>query len=221
MNAFTLFSGKRANNRKPQGALGGRRMLRMEGLERREMFSGSQVAVTYYPVNQLLTIQGTQYADSVEVNYDSIEQMLTVSTVTNVNPKAVAVRQNILINKPVKEIIFNGGAGDDRFVNNTAIMSIAFGEQGNDTLIGGSATDYLYGGDGNDVLMGRGGDDYLFGGAGNDQLSGGAGNDQLFGGTGADLLWCRPDEAKDWNPAERDILGTQCLPPELWFTLDQ
>lgn len=59
---------------------------------------------------------------------------------------------------------------------------------GNDTLIGGSRTDYLYGGGGNDTLRGGGDNDYLHGGPGNDTLYGGQGYNFLDGGPGNDYL---------------------------------
>ncbi|WP_421907789.1 calcium-binding protein [Mameliella sp.] len=62
------------------------------------------------------------------------------------------------------------------------------GEDGNDTLAGGSAADQMLGGDDDDTLIGRGGDDDLSGEAGADLLIGGDGNDIMDGGTDADTL---------------------------------
>jgi Ca2+-binding RTX toxin-like protein len=87
----------------------------------------------------------------------------------------------------VKSILFNGGAGDDSFTNNTAIRSIAHGGAGNDHLTGGRGKDLLEGDAGNDVLDGRSGDDVLDGGAGNDHLNGDDGHDVLRGGPGRDV----------------------------------
>ena len=42
------------------------------------------------------------------------------------------------------------------------------GQNGNDTLTGGSAGDIIYGQEGNDTLRGNGGNDYLLGGTGSD-----------------------------------------------------
>lgn len=85
----------------------------------------------------------------------------------------------------VSSITFIGLAGDDRFTNNTSIPSDAFGQAGNDTLIGGSGNDRLIGGPGVDTLEGNAGDDEVRGGIdGKKTIRGGAGNDRLFGGTG-------------------------------------
>ena len=66
-----------------------------------------------------------------------------------------------------------GGLGDDRL----------YGDEGNDTLRGGSGFDQLDGGLGEDVLYGEDNQDELLGGAGADELYGGAGQDILWGWT--------------------------------------
>ena len=55
----------------------------------------------------------------------------------------------------VNSIRFIGRAGDDIFQNNTSITSFAFGQAGNDTLIGGSGSDTLAGNVGNDIIRGN------------------------------------------------------------------
>ena len=83
----------------------------------------------------------------------------------------------------------HAGDGDDQIENTSAATQFAaFGENGDDELIGGSASDTLDAGAGEDRLTGGLGDDRLTGGVGTDELSGGAGDDQLDGGDGADLL---------------------------------
>lgn len=98
----------------------------------------------------------------------------------------------------VDRIRFNGNGGNDWFQNNTSKPSQAFGGDGHDWLIGGSAADEFFGGDGNDWLLGQSGDDTmdggtgidrLYGGADNDVLSGGANNDFVYGDSGNDVLF--------------------------------
>ena len=90
----------------------------------------------------------------------------------------------------VTSIRFVGLGGDDQFTNNTSIPSFAFGNAGNDTLLGGSGNDRLVGGPGDDELRGNDGDDQVVGGAsGTKELYGGAGNDRLFGGTGTNTIF--------------------------------
>ena len=69
-----------------------------------------------------------------------------------------------------------------------ATSQMYLGWNGNDTIIGGLASDWLTGDNGNDVLSGGDGDDDMYGGADNDYLLGGAGNDQMRGNAGNDTL---------------------------------
>lgn len=64
----------------------------------------------------------------------------------------------------------DGGLGNDYL----------FGDEGSDTLRGGSGVDLLHGGLGDDVLDGE---------EDNDELLGGEGADELYGGAGEDILW--------------------------------
>ena len=75
----------------------------------------------------------------------------------------------------------DGNAGNDRLDASmlTAAMFL-FGQDGDDTVIGGA---------GNDTILGGNGDDLLWGGAGNDILQGGPGNDTFYGGAGDDLFY--------------------------------
>ena len=74
-------------------------------------------------------------------------------------------------------VTFSGGGGNDILSGTYASKRlVAFGGQGDDTLITGSA------------------DDFLSGGEGADFLSGGAGNDSLYGGNGFDTM--QVDEAQ-------------------------
>ncbi|GAA3610781.1 hypothetical protein GCM10022419_114740 [Nonomuraea rosea] len=76
--------------------------------------------------------------------------------------------------------------GDDTFINDTALPSRVDMGYGDDTFLGGSATDEVRGRDGNDKLLGRAGNDRLFGNPGDDIVDGQGGNDLANGGTGVD-----------------------------------
>lgn len=86
--------------------------------------------------------------------------------------------------------LFNGSNGDDIFVIDyvTNLPITAYGNFGNDVLVGGAAVNTIYGGEGNDELYGQNNNDLLFGEGGNDRLSGWNGNDKLEGGAGHDAL---------------------------------
>ncbi len=89
----------------------------------------------------------------------------------------------------IHEIVFHGSSQSDTFINNTNIPSLAYGKEGDDTLIGGQAEDWLYGHEGDDELRGRRGPDKLYGDIGSDDLFGGSGRDELWGDIGSDDLF--------------------------------
>lgn len=89
----------------------------------------------------------------------------------------------------VQAVVFFGGSGNDRVINNIATMPIrAYGFGGNDYLEGYNGNDLLDGGTGNDTLKGFGGNDKLLGRENIDNLDGGSGDDYLNGGTGSDII---------------------------------
>jgi Ca2+-binding RTX toxin-like protein len=66
-----------------------------------------------------------------------------------------------------RKITIQGGDGNDRITNGSALPMTAWGGPGNDTLIGGSGNDVLDGGIGSDTLKGQTGNDtYSFSVAG-------------------------------------------------------
>ncbi len=85
----------------------------------------------------------------------------------------------------------DGGSGDDLFVGGLG-DDTAVGGTGNDTLQGEDGSDRLSGGGDNDDLYGAEGNDTLDGGDGHDNLVGGLGNDSIAGGTGNDTLIAGP-----------------------------
>jgi hypothetical protein len=168
--------------------------LGLENLETRELMSASVIGDTLY-------IEGTSGNDTVQVSetynqqngtaYYKVEERLANGS------DAVSLHEA----RTIKKLVFNGGDGNDTFVNMTGLTTIADGGNGNDSLTGGSGNDILKGGTGNDDLRGMGGDDHLDGGSGQDRLDGGDGNDTLdsidnnagqdtlIGGAGMDSFW--------------------------------
>lgn len=99
------------------------------------------------------------------------------------------VRGNIFANSFVNtraNVVYAGG-GDDLIITSDYGASSLFGEDGDDTISSGPASEMLDGGTGNDSLAGNGGDDTLQGGDGNDTANGGDGDDLIAGGIGDDL----------------------------------
>jgi Ca2+-binding RTX toxin-like protein len=90
-------------------------------------------------------------------------------------------------------------------------LDLAFGGDGNDTIITGDDNDTVYGGTGNDAINGGFDDDYLSGDAGRDTIIGGEGSDLILAGSGDDLVYGGldatfpdainiPDDAGDLRP---------------------
>jgi Ca2+-binding RTX toxin-like protein/subtilisin-like proprotein convertase family protein len=82
-----------------------------------------------------------------------------------------------------------GGNGDDILIGGTASNVFIDGGSGDDIIIGGAADDALAGSDGNDYIDGGFGDDLLRGHRGNDILIGGLGDDYLEGGLDDDKVF--------------------------------
>lgn len=133
--------------------------------------------------NSVLSIFGTDEVDRATVS--------TINSGATVRVSATGADTQDIPRSQIGEILFIGVDGDDVFTNNSNIPSRAYGNNGNDTLIGGSAIDILVGGAGSDTLRGNGGDDMIRGGGGGatpNVLSGGDGNDRLWGGVGSNTI---------------------------------
>jgi Ca2+-binding RTX toxin-like protein len=82
-----------------------------------------------------------------------------------------------------------GGEGNDSISMSGQGQASVFGENGNDTINGGSGADVLDGGAGFDQISGNSGNDTIRGGTENDTLSGNAGEDQISGDDGNDTIY--------------------------------
>lgn len=109
-----------------------------------------------------------------------------------------------------------GGRGNDVLDGHGAPAVDAYGQEGDDRVVGGRGSDDLYGdegeeaADGDDVLVGGAADDDLNGGNGSDRLvgqdgddalNGDGGRDELNGGAGDDYMYAEPspDGADEFN----------------------
>ena len=131
-------------------------------------------------------VQGTAGNDTIVIRRE-VDANGPVAIVT-VN--GVETRFNYLQGETVT--VFASG-GNDRVELDASAggfwKALFFGEDGNDTLIGGAQDDFLNGGAGSDSLDGAGGNDTLIGWTGRDTLVGGDGTDQVFAKDGVvDLL---------------------------------
>lgn len=113
---------------------------------------------------------------------------------------------DIIISNNIPGVIIHGGAGNDYITSSRDDIAstedkvnevLIYGDDGDDTLIGGTNNDYLNGGKGNDKYYGgfgddtlietssirsEGGDSYVF--SGNDYMFGSIGDDYIDGGLG-------------------------------------
>jgi Ca2+-binding RTX toxin-like protein len=80
-------------------------------------------------------------------------------------------------------IIGNNG---DNTLNGGSQGDLILGLKGDDTIDGGGGNDFILAGKGDDTIDGGDGNDYINGGKGDDVITGGAGNDYLVGGKGDD-----------------------------------
>jgi hypothetical protein len=115
--------------------------------------------------------------------------------------------QPVVLGAITQQTVISGGDGDDAIRAGVGKMT-AYGNNGDDFIVGGPADDILNGnagrdliygyggsdradgGDGDDIIGGGDGDDALLrGGYGNDRISGGAGKDRLVGDADTDTYY--------------------------------
>jgi Ca2+-binding RTX toxin-like protein len=96
------------------------------------------------------------------------------------------------------------GEGGDDIVMGGLNDDTIFGNGGEDLLNGNFGNDKIDGGGRNDILIGAENDDILSGEDGDDTLFGETGNDILKGGRGADKFICGAliDSVLDYNPSQ-------------------
>jgi uncharacterized delta-60 repeat protein len=162
------------------------------------------VQSVYIDSNGVLTVNGTDLADSIEIGmngsnirvlFNNTTQGFAASSVTGILVNGLAGNDTITVDNGVTGaggVLLNatlfGGLGDDTINGGSGADSIG-GGQGNDVLFGGPGNDTIVGGAGQDSLRGGGGDDLLQGGLGNDTMRGGQGNDTFFAGHGDNLIY--------------------------------
>jgi hypothetical protein len=168
----------------------------LESLETRDLMA---VDALWFTSDRTLVVRTDNVSTSVEVRVDGSNYRVHDHSTGRSWSYAAST---------VAKVEFQGGNGNDRFVNNVRNLPVrAFGNAGNDYLEGYDAADVLVGGSGDDTLVGYGGNDQMWGGTGNDTLRGGAGNDELQGNQGIDRLF--GDDGNDmlWGQEDNDYLN--------------
>ncbi|WP_228040589.1 calcium-binding protein [Nodosilinea sp. LEGE 07088] len=90
----------------------------------------------------------------------------------------------------VEKVVFSGGDGNDVLDARESSTTIeAFGGEGDDLLLGGSAEDTFFAGSGDDIVVGQRGDDTAYLEEGDDRFvwNNGDGSDFINGGAGFDV----------------------------------
>src|SRR4051812_5572945 len=111
--------------------------MSLEQLERRRMLASAFASVT----GGLLSINGTSGPDLISVT-SSAGNIIATRGAESIS----------FASSTVQRISVTAGAGDDSIVSSVALPATLLGEDGNDSLKGGSANDSLNGGAGNDTL---------------------------------------------------------------------
>ena len=147
----------------------------IEMLEARRLLAAAALTTANVPYagGTMLQITGTAGADTITLSYDG--SAFTVKTAAGFSKTLPGVFTAVRI---------DGMAGDDRITVGANIWTpcFLFGEEGTDTLKGGSGDDSLFGGAGTNYLYGMTGRDTLV-------SVGGNANDALAGGAGEDIFW--------------------------------
>lgn len=111
-----------------------------------------------------------------------------------------------LIEVNVNEVQLGGGS-----TGTTGASGTDTGEDGNDTIFGGTGADVIDGGIDDDIISGDDGDDRIIGGEGNDVIEGGDGNDTIHAGNdpelGLDFLNIEDDGTNAFGPDLRPDNG--------------
>ncbi|MFU7559501.1 calcium-binding protein [Stieleria sp. JC731] len=152
---------------------------------------GNQAALRVFQEHGVLTIQGTEQADSFTVSQSSFDGSVTI-----VQGGSTYVF-NAVEGVSLREIVVQGLGGNDR-IQAQGYFDVQLrieGGDGRDLLWGSLSDDIIDGGAGSDLILGGDGNDELYGGLGDDSIQGGAGNDTLIGGEGKDSL--KADDGND------------------------
>jgi Ca2+-binding RTX toxin-like protein len=148
--------------------------------------------------DQALVVKGTEAADRIALRLSATDRQTLQVDVGDDGSADFQVARNRF-----RSIRVDARRGDDlvrideangAFTTTTSPQ--VNGEQGNDTLIGGSG-DTLNGGDGDDNLVGGSGDETLIGGDGNDAVDGNQGADVALLGAGDDRFTWDPGDGSD------------------------
>jgi len=156
-----------------------------EALESRELLSTS-----FDGRHGALRVDGTRRSDAITLSLHAGDATrLDVREKTRISDVTTT-----FVLASIRQLYVHSGNGadviqvDESNGNITLGLSL-FGDDGDDTIVGGHGNDNIDGLDGDDIIYGLEGNDRLLGGPGNDRIFAGAGNDTVFGESGFDTLF--------------------------------
>jgi Ca2+-binding RTX toxin-like protein len=155
----------------------------------------------------VLTIVGSEYADVITLRLQAGNP-----NVLEVDDSADPAVEHTFDRSTFAQIVVEGGEEADTLVvdesngvfTDTEVTTLV-GAAGDDTLLGGSASELLYGGTGEDTIDGAGANDLMSGGDGADLLRWGPGDGggQHLGGAGIDRFEVEVTDGDDIIEVER------------------
>ncbi len=135
--------------------------------------------------NGILCVLGTDSPDQIRV---SLNRADSSKINVDINGSVQQFAKSQLRGVSIMALNGNDRLTIDDSKGAVALPVEAFGNDGDDSLIGGGESDTLWGGRGRDLLMGGAGNDDLHGGRGEDRIFGGVGDDTLKGGLANDII---------------------------------
>jgi len=149
--------------------------------------------------NGVLTVEGTNANDRIALRLQAGQPSVLQVDVGDDGSADFSFQRSAIAN-----IAVNAGNGDDSVrIDETngvfadVIPTTIDGQNGNDTLAGGTGAGTLSGGNGDDTLAGGNGAEQLLGGNGNDSIDGNKGNDVASMGNGDDTFIWDPGDGSD------------------------
>ena len=109
--------------------------------------------------NGAVSVYGTELADEISITPGSVKVRLNSEEFVYETAAVRSVR------------VFAGGGNDDVRMLASNLPLIAWGDDGDDLLIGGNSNDKLYGNSGDDLLFGGGGKNWIFDTQGTNEIS--------------------------------------------------
>jgi Ca2+-binding RTX toxin-like protein len=157
--------------------------LNVERLEDRQVPAGAILLSS-----GVVTIDGTSGADVAHVVQHGNRIVIDLTT-----PDGAAVVRTFKRGQ-VRRVIFQGGDGNDTFINRSTVKATAVGGVGSDFFVAGKSGDILIGGSGDNMLIGGSGHDRLVGGPSADVIIAGKGRAVITGGGGNDTIHLKKDD---------------------------